>query len=173
MSDLAALCRSVPDFPRKGILFRDITTLIRDGDKFKEVIDTIGARYEGKGVDVVVGIESRGFIIGAALAYKLKAGFVPVRKKGKLPWRTYQASYALEYGTDTLEVHQDAIKPGQKVVIVDDLIATGGTACAVIELVERLKGKIIETAFLIELTDLKGKEKITAKNYPVYSLLQF
>lgn len=173
MTDLAALCRNVPDFPKKGILFRDITTLIREGDKFKEVIDTIGARYEGKGVDVVVGIEARGFIIGAALAYKMGAGFVPVRKKGKLPWRTYQASYDLEYGQDTLEVHRDAIKPGQKVVIVDDLIATGGTACAVIELVEKLKGKIIETAFLIELTDLKGRDKIKAKNYPVYSLLQF
>lgn len=173
MADLKAFCRSVPDFPKKGILFRDITTLIREGDKFKEVIDTIGARYEGKGVDVVVGIESRGFIIGAALAYKLGVGFVPVRKKGKLPWRTYQATYDLEYGTDTLEVHQDAVMPGQKVVIIDDLIATGGTAGAVIELVEKLKGKIIEVAFLIELTDLKGRDKIQKKNYPIYSLLQF
>ncbi len=173
MVDLKSLCRDVPDFPKKGILFRDITTLIREGDKFKEVIDIIGARYEGKGIDVVVGIESRGFIIGAALAYKLGAGFVPVRKKGKLPWRTYQASYDLEYGTDTLEVHQDGLKPGQKVVIVDDLIATGGTACAVIELVEKLKGDIIEVAFLIELTDLKGRDKVEAKKYPVYSLLQF
>ena len=173
MADLKALCRNVPDFPKKGILFRDITTLIREGDKFKEVIDTIGARYEGKGVDAVIGIESRGFIIGAALAYKLGAGFIPVRKKGKLPWRTYQASYVLEYGTDTLEVHQDAVKPGQKVVIVDDLIATGGTACAVIELVEKLRGEIVEVAFLIELTELKGRDKVIAKNYPVYSLLQF
>ena len=173
MVDLKTLCRNVPDFPKKGIIFRDITTLIREGDKFKEVIDTIGARYEGKGVDVVVGIESRGFIIGAALSYKLGAGFVPVRKKGKLPWRTYQATYDLEYGTDTLEVHQDGIKPGQKVVIIDDLVATGGTACAVIELVEKLKGKILEVAFLIELTDLKGREKVEAKKYPVFSLLQF
>lgn len=173
MEELKALCRNVPDFPKKGILFRDITTLIREGDRFKEVIDTIGARYEDKGVDVVVGIESRGFIFGAALAYKLGAGFVPVRKKGKLPWRTYQATYDLEYGTDTLEVHQDGIRAGQKVVIIDDLIATGGTACAVIELVEKLKGKIVEVAFLIELTDLKGKDKVVAKNYPVYSLLQF
>ena len=173
MVDLKTLCRNVPDFPKKGIIFRDITTLIREGDKFKEVIDTIGARYEGKGVDVVVGIESRGFIIGAAISYKLGAGFVPVRKKGKLPWRTYQATYDLEYGTDTLEVHQDGIKPGQKVVIIDDLVATGGTACAVIELVEKLKGKILEVAFLIELTDLKGREKVEAKKYPVFSLLQF
>jgi adenine phosphoribosyltransferase len=173
MAELKALCRNVPDFPKKGILFRDITTLIREGDRFREVIDTIGARYEGKGVDVVVGVESRGFIIGGALAYKLGAGFVPVRKKGKLPWRTYQATYDLEYGTDTLEVHQDAVGPGQKVLIIDDLIATGGTACAVIELVEKLKGEIIEVAFLIELTDLKGRDKVQAKNYPVYSLLQF
>ncbi len=172
-TDLKSLCRNVPDFPKKGILFRDITTLIREGDKFKEVIDTIGARYKGKSVDVVVGIEARGFIIGAALAYELGAGFVPVRKKGKLPWHTYQASYALEYGTDTLEIHQDGIKPGQKVVIIDDLIATGGTACAVVELVEKLKGKIIEVAFLIELTDLKGRDKVAEKNYPVFSLLQF
>jgi adenine phosphoribosyltransferase len=173
MADLKALCRSIPDFPKKGILFRDITTLIRDGEKFKEVIDTIAARYDGKGVDVVVGIESRGFIVGAALAYKIGAGFVPVRKPGKLPWHTYKATYQLEYGTDTLEIHQDAIKSGQKVIIVDDLIATGGTACAVIELVEKLKGKIIETAFLIELADLEGRKKVEAKNYPVFSLLQF
>lgn len=171
MAGLRDLCRDVPDFPKKGILFRDITTMIKDGEKFKEAIDTMGARYLDKGIDVVVGIEARGFIIGSALAYKLGAGFVPVRKKGKLPWRTYQATYELEYGTDTLEIHQDAIKPGQKVVIIDDLIATGGTACAVINLVEQLKGDIVEVAFLIELTDLKGKEKI--KDYPVFSLIQF
>jgi adenine phosphoribosyltransferase len=173
MSDLKILCRNIPDFPKKGILFRDITPVIQDSEKFREIIDTIGARYAGKNVDVVVGIESRGFIIGAALAYKLGAGFVPVRKKGKLPWHTFQASYELEYGTDILEIHQDAVKPGQNVVIIDDLIATGGTACAVIELVEKLKGKIVETAFLIELTDLKGKEKVQAKNYPVFSLIQY
>ena len=160
MAELKNLCRNVPDFPKKGILFRDITTLIQRGDKFQEVIDTIGARYEGKGVDIVVGVESRGFIFGAPLAYKLGAGFVPVRKKGKLPWRTYQATYDLEYGTETLEIHQDAIKPGQRVVVVDDLIATGGTACAMIDLVEKLGGKIEEVAFLIELTDLKGRDKV-------------
>jgi adenine phosphoribosyltransferase len=173
MTDLKALCRNVPDFPRKGILFRDITTLIREGDKFREAIDTIGMRYQNRGIDIVVGIESRGFIIGAAVAYKLGAGFVPVRKKGKLPWHTYRATYDLEYGTDTLEVHQDGIKAGQRVLIVDDLIATGGTASAVIELVEKLQGKIVEVAFLIELTDLKGRLKLEAKNYPVFSLLQF
>ncbi|MFH1639710.1 MAG: adenine phosphoribosyltransferase [Chloroflexota bacterium] len=171
MTDLKDLCRSIPDFPKKGILFRDITTLIQNGEKFKEVIDAIGARYLDKGIDAVVCIEARGFIIGAALAYKLGAGIIPVRKKGKLPWRTYQCTYELEYGTDTLEIHQDAIQPGQKVVIVDDLIATGGTAGAVINLVEQLKGKIVECAFLIELTDLKGREKI--KGYPVFSLIQY
>lgn len=173
MTDLKSFCRNVPDFPRQGILFRDITTMIREGDNFREAVDAIGARYQDKGIDIVVGIESRGFIFGAALAYKLGAGFVPVRKKGKLPWRTFQATYDLEYGTDTLEVHQDGIKPGQKVVIVDDLIATGGTAGAVIELVEKLRGNICELAFLIELTDLKGRAKIEAKKYPVFSLLQF
>ncbi len=171
MADLRDLCRDVPDFPKKGILFRDITTLIKNGEKFKEAIDAIGDRYLGKGIEVVVGIEARGFIIGSALAYKLGAGFVPVRKKGKLPWRTYQCTYDLEYGTDTLEIHQDAVEPGQKVVIVDDLIATGGTACAVINLVEQLKGDIVDVAFLIELTDLKGREKI--KGYPVFSLIKF
>lgn len=171
MTDLRDFCRDVPDFPRKGVLFRDITTLIKNGEKFKEVIDTMGLRYLDKGIDIVVGVEARGFIIGSALAYKLGAGIVPVRKKGKLPWRTYQCTYDLEYGTDTLEIHQDAIEQGQKVLIVDDLIATGGTACAVINLVKRLKGEIVELAFLIELTDLRGREKI--RDYPVFSLIHY
>ena len=170
MDDLGALCRDVSGFPKKGIIFKDITPLLREAERFKEVIDRFGERYRDKGIDVVVSIEARGFIIGPAIAYRLGAGVVPVRKKGKLPWRCYQASYDLEYGTDTLEIHQDAIKPGEKVLIVDDLLATGGTMEAVINLVEKLEGKVIEVAFLIELTALKGRERI--KNYPVFSLIE-
>jgi adenine phosphoribosyltransferase len=170
MDDLEALCRSIPDFPKKGILFWDITPILREGASFGEVIDRFGDRYRDKGIDIVVSIEARGFIIGPAIAYKLGAGVVPVRKKGKLPWHCYQASYDLEYGTDTMEIHQDAIKPGEKVLIVDDLLATGGTVAAVIELVKRLKGQIVEIAFLIELEALKGRERL--KDYPVFSLLK-
>jgi adenine phosphoribosyltransferase len=170
MDDLRTLCRDVPGFPKKGIVFKDITPLLQDGRRFREIIDRFGERYRDKGIDVVVSVEARGFIIGPAIAYKLGAGVVPVRKKGKLPWRCYQASYDLEYGTDTLEIHQDAIKPGERVLIVDDLLATGGTVAAVINLVEKLKGKVVEVAFLIELTALKGRERI--KDYPVFSLIE-
>lgn len=171
MDDLKTLIRDVPDFPKKGVIFKDITPLLREGERFKEAVDAISDRYLDRGIDVVASIESRGFIIGSAIAYKLQAGIVPVRKKEKLPWHTYRASYDLEYGTDTLEVHQDAIKPGESVLIVDDLLATGGTIGAVINLVERLKGQIIEVAFLIELTSLKGREKV--KGYPVFSLMKY
>ncbi len=170
MDDLIALCRDVPGFPKKGIVFKDITPLLQDGQRFKEIINRFGERYRDRGIDVVVSVEARGFIIGPAIAYSLGAGVVPVRKKGKLPWHCYQASYDLEYGTDTLEIHRDAIKPGEKVLIVDDLLATGGTVAAVINLVERLKGQIIEVAFLIELTVLKGRERI--KDYPIFSLIE-
>jgi adenine phosphoribosyltransferase len=170
MDDLEALCRDVPGFPKEGIIFKDITPLLKEGASFKEVIDRFGDRYRDRGIDVVVSIEARGFIIGPAIAYKLGAGVVPVRKKGKLPWHCYQASYDLEYGTDTLEIHQDAIKPGERVLIVDDLLATGGTVGAVINLVERLKGQIVEIAFLIELESLKGRERI--RDYPVFSLIK-
>ena len=170
MIDLKTLCRDVPGFPKEGIIFKDITPLLKDGERFKEIIDRISDRYLDKGIDVVVSIEARGFIIGSAVAFKLGAGVVPVRKKGKLPWRCYQATYDLEYGTDTLEIHQDAIKPGEKVLIVDDLLATGGTVGAVINLVERLKGQIVEVTFLIELTSLKGREQI--RDYPVFSLIK-
>jgi adenine phosphoribosyltransferase len=170
MDDLGALCRDVPGFPKEGIIFKDITPLLREGGRFREVIDRFGDRYRDKGIDVVVSVEARGFIIGPAIAYKLGAGVVPVRKRGKLPWRCYQASYDLEYGTDTLEIHQDAIKPGEKVLIVDDLLATGGTVGAVVSLVERLKGQIVEIAFLIELESLKGRERI--RDYPVFSLIK-
>jgi adenine phosphoribosyltransferase len=163
--------RSIPDFPKKGILFRDVTTLIQDKAAFKKAVDLLAKAFKGKKFDKVVGVEARGFIFGAAIAHKLGAGFVPVRKKGKLPFKTISATYALEYGTDTLEIHQDAIAKGEKVLIIDDLLATGGTVGAVIELVGKLGGKIGGIGFVIELVDLKGKEKL--QNYPVYSLVKF
>lgn len=170
MVDLVNLCRDVPGFPKKGIIFKDITPLLKDGRRFKEVIDRISERYRNDGINIVVSIEARGFIIGPAVAYRLGAGVVPVRKKGKLPWHCYQATYDLEYGADTLEIHQDAIKPGEKVLIVDDLLATGGTVAATVKLVERLKGKIVGIAFLIELVSLRGRDRLN--DYPVFSLIE-
>lgn len=171
MIGLKKYIRSIPDFPKKGILFRDITTLLKKGAIFKKAVDMLANRYRKKKIDLIVAAESRGFIIGAAVAYKLKAGFIPVRKKGKLPDETITATYELEYGTDSLDMHKDAIKPGQKVLIIDDLLATGGTACAIVDLVNQLGGKIVEIAFLIELTDLKGREKI--KDYPIFSIIKY
>ena len=171
MDDLKKYIRNIPDFPKKGILFRDITTLTGNKEKFKEVIDALAERYFGKKIDAVIAIESRGFIFGAALAYKLGAGFVLVRKKGKLPYRTIQATYSLEYGEDTLEMHQDAITPGARVLLIDDLLATGGTMDAVTGLVKKLKGEIAEIAFIIELKDLKGRSKL--KDFSVYSMIQY
>lgn len=169
--DLKRYIRTIPDFPKKGIMFRDITTLIKNGRAFRKVVDEIANRYKKEKIDVVVGAESRGFIIGAAVAYKLGVGFVPVRKKGKLPYKTVSATYELEYGTDTVEMHEDGVKKGQKVLIVDDLLATGGTASAAVELVKKLGGKIVGIAFIIELVDLKGREKL--KGYDVFSLVEF
>lgn len=163
--------RDVPDFPKKGILFKDITTLCKDPAMFQRMVDLLAHRYVGKGIDLVVGIEARGFIIGAALAYKLGAGIVLVRKPGKLPHKTISASYALEYGKDTLEIHKDAIKKGQRVVIADDLLATGGTAGAVAGLVRKMGAKIHECAFIVELEDLNGKSKL--KPNPVFSLIKY
>ena len=163
--------RNIPDFPRPGILFRDITTLLKDKKAFKVAVDTLASKYKNKKIDIVVAVEARGFILGGVVAYKLGAGFVPVRKKGKLPGKTNSVTYDLEYGTDTLEMHHDAIKPNDKVLIIDDLLATGGTAKAVTDLVKQLQGKVIGIAFLIELTDLKGKEKL--KGYPLYSLIKY
>lgn len=168
---LEASIRSIPDFPKPGVLFRDVTTLIKNKSAFKEAVDQLAKIYKGKKIDKVAGVEARGFIFGAALAYKIGAGFVPVRKKGKLPCKTVSATYALEYGTDTLEIHSDAIKPSEKVLIIDDLLATGGTVSATIELIETLKGKIIGIGFVIELVDFKGREKF--KKYPVHSLVKF
>jgi len=169
--DLAQMIRDVPDFPVKGILFKDITTLIKDPAAFREAVDRMAAPYEGMEIDLVAAIESRGFIFGAPLAYKLGAGFVPVRKPNKLPAETISASYTLEYGTNTLEMHKDAIRPGQRVLLVDDLLATGGSAKAAATLIEQLGGKVVGVAFLIDLTFLKGVEKL--KDYDVFSVIQF
>ncbi len=170
MEELKACIRKIPDFPKKGILFRDITTLLKDKQRFRQAVDAIADRYLDKRIDAVVSVEARGFILGAAVAYKLGASIIPVRKKGKLPYHTYEVTYDLEYGQDTLAVHQDAIDPGDRVLIVDDLLATGGTIGATIELVEKLKGEIVEIAFLIELTELRGREKV--KGYPVFTLIE-
>ncbi|MDI6891619.1 MAG: adenine phosphoribosyltransferase [Actinomycetota bacterium] len=163
--------RDIPDFPKKGIVFKDITPLLRDKDAFREAIDALARRYEGDSVDVILGAEARGFVIGGALAYKLGVGFVPARKPGKLPHNVTKAEYELEYGMDSLEMHQDAIEPGDKVLIVDDVLATGGTASAKVDLVEKMGGKVAGVAFLIELTFLNGREKL--KGYDVFSLIQY
>ncbi|MEI6631653.1 MAG: adenine phosphoribosyltransferase [bacterium] len=168
---LDSYVRSIPDFPKPGILFRDITTLLQNKTAFKEAIALLVKKYKNKKIDLVVAVEARGFIVGGAVAQGIGAGFIPVRKKGKLPWKTKSVTYELEYGTDTLEMHQDAVKPGDKVLIIDDLLATGGTVRAVTELLEQNKAKIMGIAFLIELVDLKGKDKL--KGYPIYSLIKF
>ena len=163
--------RNIPDFPKPGILFRDVTTLIQNKSAFKKSIDLLAKKYKDKKIDKVVGVEARGFIFGAALAHKLGAGFVPVRKKGKLPYKTISTTYELEYGTDTLEIHRDAIAGGEKILIIDDLLATGGTVKAVVDLVKQLQGKIVGIGFIIELVDLHGRDKL--KEYPLYSLIKF
>lgn len=163
--------RSIPDFPKPGILFYDITTLLKNKDAFKHAVDQMAKKFKSKKIDTVLAVEARGFILGGAIAHKLNSGFIPVRKKGKLPWKTHSVTYELEYGTDTLEMHKDAIKPGDRVLIVDDLLATGGTVKAVTNLVNRVGGKIAGIAFLTELTSLKGKEKLTG--FPVYSLIKY
>ncbi len=169
--ELASLIRDVPDFPIEGILFKDITTLIGDGDAFREVIDWMVDQYADRNVDSVVAIEARGYIFGAPLAYQLGAGFVPIRKPGKLPAKTVSESYELEYGTNTLEIHEDGIEPGQRVLVIDDLLATGGSARAAVNLVEQLGGKIIGVAFLVELDFLHGREKL--EGYDVKSLIHY
>jgi len=171
VDDLRSRIRDILDFPKPGILFRDITPLLADGRSFHQTIDYLGERYLDKRIDVVVGVEARGFVMGAALAYKLLAGNVLIRKRGKLPYKTHRATYALEYGSDTLEIHQDAIRAGQRVLIADDLLATGGTISAAVDLVKQLGGEIVELAFLIELTALKGRERLAG--YPIFSLIQY
>ena len=169
--DLKQHIRHVPDFPKAGILFYDITTLLRNAEGFKMTIDMLSSPYVGKGIEVVVGIESRGFILGAAVAERIKAGFIPIRKPGKLPSKTLKESYSLEYGFDSLEVHEDAIENGHKVLIVDDVLATGGTAAAAAEMVRKLGGDLHGLAFLIELEFLNGRSKLADEK--VFSVLQY
>ncbi len=163
--------RTVPNWPIEGVMFRDITTLIQDPEGLREACDTLYDRYKDMKIDKVVGIDARGFIFGAVLAYKLNIGFIPVRKKGKLPYKTIEAAYTLEYGDNVVEMHEDAIEKGEKIIIVDDLIATGGTIAAAVKLVEELGGDILELAFIIELPDLNGREKI--EGYNIFTLTEF
>lgn len=163
--------RTIPDFPKPGILFRDITPILLRPELFRTVINAFVERYRDMSIDAVAAVEARGFIFGAPLALELNAAFVPMRKKGKLPYKTISISYGLEYGVDTVEMHVDAIQPGQRVLVFDDLLATGGTAQAMVQLVEQAKGKVVSVAFVIELTDLNGREKL--QGYDVFSLVQF
>lgn len=169
--NLKETIRTVPNWPVEGVMFRDITTLLQNPDAFRFAVDRFYERYRDIKIDKIVGIDARGFIFGAVLAYKLSIGFVLVRKKGKLPYNTIEAEYSLEYGSSTIAIHEDAIEPGDRVLIVDDLIATGGTVAATAKLVEQLGGGVVECAFLINLPDLKGSEKI--KQYPMFALTEF
>jgi adenine phosphoribosyltransferase len=171
MNELKQIIRDIPDFPKKGIIFKDITTLLADAKSFQRMVDLLANRYVGEKIDQIVGIEARGFILGAALAYKLGTGISLVRKSGKLPYKTRSISYELEYGSDTLEVHEDAFKPGDRVLIADDLLATGGTMAAVVELVEKSGAELYECAFMAELECLDGRSRLPAGK--VYSLLKF
>jgi len=169
--DLASVIRSVPDFPKKGIVFRDITTLLKDKDAFRRYIDICFERYKDQRIDKVVGIESRGFIGGGALAYRLGAGFVPVRKPGKLPAEKIRQEYQLEYGSDAVELHSDAVMPGDRVLLIDDLLATGGTIEAACKLVEQLGAKIVGLTFLIELSFLQPRKRLS--KYEIFSLISY
>ena len=171
MEELRSIIRDIPDFPKKGIIFKDITTLLQDAKSYQRMVDLIANRYVGQRIDKIVVVEARGFIIGSALAYKLCTGVVLVRKPGKLPSEKFSKSYDLEYGTDTLEIHRDAIKPGERILIADDLLATGGTVAAVVEMVNDIGGEIVECCFMAELDFLKGREKLPAGK--VYSLMSF
>ena len=170
MLDLKGLIRDVPDFPKAGIVFRDITPLLANGPAWCETVNYVAERYRHR-IDVVLGVESRGFLIGSAVAYAIGCGIAVVRKPGKLPAATFQTSYALEYGTDTLEIHQDAFVPGSRILVVDDLLATGGTAQAALSLVQQLRGEVVEAAFIIELTFLGGRQRIAPCE--VFSLIQY
>ena len=170
-SDLKKFIRDIPDFPKQGIIFKDITPLLNNKEAFKKVINIIAGKFKKEKIDHVVSVESRGFIFGAPVAYKLGAGFVLVRKKGKLPYKTKGVTYQLEYGTDTLEIHEDAIKPQSRVLIIDDVLATGGTVRAVADLLKGQLANIVGAAFLIELRFLKGKDKL--KDFPIYSIIKY
>ena len=171
MEELKAIIRDIPDFPQKGVVFKDITTLLSDAKSFHRMVDLIAHRYFGQNIQQVVGVEARGFVLGSALAYKLGAGVTLVRKPGKLPYKTRKQSYQLEYGSDTLEIHEDAFKPGDRVIIADDLLATGGTVSAVYDLVTSLGAEIIECTFLAELSFLEGRKKLPENK--IFSLLEF
>ena len=170
---IKSLIRTIPDYPKPGVQFRDITTLLQDSKGFREAVDGLCAGFAGRRVDKVVGIEARGFILGGAVAHQLGAGFVAVRKKGKLPWNTVGQDYALEYGTDRVEVHTDAINAGEQLLVVDDLIATGGTISAALDLVERVGGRIVGCAFVIDLPDLGGSRRLRERGVAVHALCEF
>ncbi|MBN2161105.1 MAG: adenine phosphoribosyltransferase [Spirochaetes bacterium] len=165
--------RTIPDFPKEGIMFRDITTLLKDPEGFRDVVEKFYKRYAAMDIDVIVGLEARGFIIGGPLAYRLGKGFVPIRKAGKLPYTTISHEYSLEYGTDTIEVHSDAINKGDKVLIVDDLLATGGTALAAAALVKKLGGEVVEMAFVVDLPEVGGRKKVENSGYSMFALCEF
>lgn len=171
--NLKSAIRTIPHWPKHGVMFRDITTLLKDPKAFNYVIDKLCERYKKEDIDLVAGIESRGFIIGGALASKLNKGFIPIRKEGKLPHKTEKESYDLEYGRATVEIHVDAIPKGSKVLLVDDLVATAGTLVASINLIKKLGGEVVECAVIIELPDLNGREKIERKGYKLFSMVQF
>lgn len=165
--------RTIPHWPKEGIMFRDITTLLKDPEGLKDTIETLAQRYESYEFDIICGIEARGFILGAALAYRLGKGFIPIRKKGKLPGETFEQDYQLEYGIDTIEVHKDALEKGQSVLLVDDLLATGGTVLGAHKLIEKSGATIKEACFIVDLPDLKGGEKLKENNIPFFSLVEF
>ena len=171
--DLKDAIRTIPDYPKPGILFRDITTLLGNARAFRQAVDQLVRPWAGAKIDQVAGIEARGFILGGAVAHQLSAGFVPIRKKGKLPHQTVRMAYALEYGTDEMEMHVDAIAPGQKVILVDDLIATGGTAEGAVKLIRQIGGEVVAACFIVDLPDLGGAEKLKALHVPVRTLMAF
>lgn len=173
MVDITKLIRTIPNYPKEGIMFRDITTLLRDPAGFKSTIEILANKYKEAPIDYIAGIEARGFILGAALAYALGKGFIPVRKKGKLPGSTISQSYDLEYGSDIIEIHEDALHHGANVLLIDDLIATGGTAIGAITLIEKVGGKIYETAFVVDLPELNGAKRIEAMGHKVFALCRF
>ena len=171
MDELKEKIRDIPDFPKQGIIFKDITPLLADVTSFQKVIDSFARRYAEQSIDYIVGVESRGFIFGAATAYRLDVGFIPVRKPGKLPYRTHRVEYDLEYGSDSVEMHIDALHQGNRVVVMDDLLATGGTAKATCELVQKTGATVVECSFVVELSCLQGREKLTG--IPVFSIIQY
>jgi adenine phosphoribosyltransferase len=173
MENIKKKIRTIPHFPKKGVMFRDITTLLQDNQGLRDVVEVFTSRYKNAMIDIVASIEARGFILGGIVAYKLGVGFVPIRKKGKLPYKTVKQVYELEYGTDMIEIHLDAIKKGDKVLLIDDLLATGGTGLAAAKLIEKLGGKVLECAFIVDLPELGGKKKLEEHGLKVFNLVEF